>query len=54
MDAKQLLKKHLELNIPKGVYHSEKQLQQLRYDSAIDAINEALQINEPKTEENVG
>lgn len=42
MDAKQLLKKHLDLNIPKGVYLSEKQLVQLRHDSAIDAINEAL------------
>lgn len=51
MDAKQLLKKHLELNIPKGEYRSAKQLEQLRYDSAIGAINEALELNkkdEPK------
>ena len=42
MDAKKLLKKHLDIHIPKGEYISEKQLIQLRYDASIDAINEAI------------
>ena len=42
MDAKKLLKKHLDINIPKHEYKSEKQLIQLRYDASIDAINEAI------------
>ena len=51
MDAKKLLKKHLDKNIPKGEYRSEKQLEQLRYDSAIDAINEALIISTKSDEQ---
>ncbi len=42
LDAKKLLKKHLDKNIPKGEYRSEKQLAQLHYEASIDAINEAL------------
>ena len=42
MDAKKLLKKHLDLNTPKGTYLSEKQMEQVRYDASIGAINEAL------------
>jgi len=42
MDAKKLLKKHLELNIPKGIFLSPKQIEQHTYDATIDAINEAL------------
>lgn len=45
MEAKKLLKKHLDIQIPKGEYRSEKQLTQLRNDACIDAINEALSIN---------
>lgn len=44
MDAKKLLKKHLEIHIPKGIHLSEKQMEQARYDASIDAINEALAI----------
>lgn len=43
MDAKKLLKKHLDLNIPKGVFMSGKQLEQANYDASIGAINEALE-----------
>ncbi len=42
MDAKKLLKKHLDLNTPKGIYLTDKQLKQIYYDATIDAINEAL------------
>lgn len=42
MDAKKLLKKHLDRHIPKDEWRSEKQLIQHRYDASIDAINEAL------------
>lgn len=42
MDAKKLLKKHLDLNTPKGTHLSEKQMEQIRYDASIGAINEAL------------
>jgi hypothetical protein len=42
MEAKKLLKKHLDIHIPKVEYRSEKQLIQLRYHACIDAINEAL------------
>lgn len=42
MDAKKLLKKHLDLNTPKGTHLSEKQMEQVRYDASIAAINEAL------------
>ena len=42
MDAKKLLKKHLDLNTPKGTHLSEKQMEQVRYDASIGAINEAL------------
>tara|TARA_R110000782_G_scaffold124173_1_gene215724 strand:- start:66 stop:311 length:246 start_codon:yes stop_codon:yes gene_type:complete len=45
MEAKKLLKKHLDIHIPKGEYRSKKQLIQLRYDASIDAINEALTIH---------
>jgi hypothetical protein len=45
MEAKKLLKKHLDIHIPKGEYRSEKQLIQLRYDASIGAINEALNIH---------
>jgi hypothetical protein len=44
MDAKKLLKKHLDLNTPKDTYLSEKQMEQVRYDASISAINEALAI----------
>jgi hypothetical protein len=44
MDAKKLLKKHLDLNTPKGTYLSSKQLQQSYNDAVIGAINEALAI----------
>ena len=55
MDAKKLLKKHLELNILKGVFMSGKQLVQANYDASIDAINEALLfVPEPVLEENTG
>lgn len=43
MEAKKLLKKHLDLNIPKGVFISEKQMEQAKYDASIGAINEALE-----------
>lgn len=42
MDAKKLLKKHLDLNTPKGEYLSDKQMVQVHYDASIGAINEAL------------
>lgn len=42
MDAKSLLKKHLDLLIPKGIYSSPKQLENYRYEATINAINEAL------------
>ena len=45
MEAKKLLKKHLDIHIPKSEYRSGKQLIQLRYDASIDAINEALTIH---------
>jgi hypothetical protein len=55
MDAKKLLKKHLDLNIPKGVFMSGKQLEQANYDASIGAINEALLIvPEPVLVENTG
>lgn len=55
MDAKKLLKKHLDLNIPNGVWRSAKQLEQANYDASIDAINEALLIvPEPVLQENTG
>ena len=55
MDAKKLLKKHLDLNIPKGVFMSGKQLEQANYDASIGAINEALLIvPEPVLQENTG
>lgn len=55
MDAKKLLKKHLDLNIPKGVFMSGKQLEQANYDASIGAINEALGIvPEPVLQENLG
>lgn len=44
MEAKKILKKHLNIHIPKGKYRSEKELIQLRYDASIDAINEALNV----------
>lgn len=43
MDAKKLLKKHLDIHIPKGVWLSPKQIEQATYEATIDAINEALQ-----------
>lgn len=44
MEAKKLLKKHLDIHIPKGVFISGKQLEQANYDASIGAINEALLI----------
>jgi len=44
MDAKKLLKKHLDLNIPKDVYLSDKQLDMYRNDTIKDAINEAYEL----------
>ena len=44
MDAKKLLKKHLDLNIPKDVYLSDKQLDMYRNDAIKDAINEAYEL----------
>jgi hypothetical protein len=42
LNAKKLLKKHLDINIPKDKFRSVKQLAQLHYEASIDAINEAL------------
>ncbi len=42
MDAKKLLKKHIDLNTPKGIYLSDRQLIQIHYEASINAINEAL------------
>ncbi len=42
MDAKKLLKKHIELKTPKGIYLSDRQLAQIQYEATINAINEAL------------
>lgn len=44
MDAKKLYKKHLGLNIPKGVYLSDGQIGQYKLDATIDAINEAYEL----------
>jgi hypothetical protein len=43
MDAKKLLKKHLDLLIPKGQYLSDKQIDQLRYEASINALNEVIE-----------
>ena len=45
MNAKKLLKKHLDINTPKNKYLSEKQLINLRYEASINAINEALNMH---------
>lgn len=42
MEAKKLLKKHMDLNIPNGIHLSEKQLEQAKYDASIGAIEEAI------------
>ena len=44
MDAKELYKKHLKLNTPKE-WVSQKQMEMIKYEATIDAINEALTIN---------
>lgn len=49
-EAKALYKKHLKLCIPKG-YQSEKQMLMYRNEAAIDAIQEALDLNKSSDEE---
>ena len=44
MDAKKLYKKHLKLAISNNGYISPKQMVQIKYEVAIDAIEEALKI----------
>lgn len=49
MNAKKLYAKHLDLLTPKGVWQSAKQLEQIKYEATINAINEALEIASNKT-----
>ena len=44
MDSKKLYKKHLKLLTPKQ-WVSEKQMELIKYEAAISAIDEALEMN---------
>ena len=48
--AKQLYKKHLKICVPDG-YQSEKQMLMYRQEAAINAIQEALDMNQSSDEE---
>jgi hypothetical protein len=47
MNSSKLYKKHLKLLTPKE-WVSEKQMEMVKYEAAINAINEALTINNNK------